>query len=233
MAFVYLIRHGQAGFGTQHYDALSALGQQQAEYLGAWLRTCDIQPASCRSGSMQRQQQTAHHAGYADKLLSIDARLNEFDYLDVLSAHIPNCTSDAALLDFLKHQAGDPRRVFQRVFSEAVAHWVAHERKVDGAPYRETWRAFQQRTQAALAEAVDWSRTHSASVLLFTSGGVISAMVQPLLGIADARIFTLNSTLLNTGITRLRVGHQRVQLDYLNACPHLEAQRQIDLQTHR
>ena len=34
MAFVYLIRHGQAGFGTQHYDALSPLGHQQSGVVG-------------------------------------------------------------------------------------------------------------------------------------------------------------------------------------------------------
>lgn len=240
MAFVYLIRHGQAGFGTQHYDALSPLGQRQAEHLGAWLRTCHIQSASCRSGSMQRQRQTAQLCvplilgeQSAAPPIQTDERLNEFDYLDILSAHIPNCSSDAALLGFLNQQSGDPRRVFQRLFSEAVAHWVAHERKIDGSAYRERWHEFQQRTQAALTDAVGLARAEGVNVMLFTSGGVISAMVQNLLGIGDERIFDLNSTLLNTGITRLRVGHKRVHLDYLNACPHLELQRQADLQTHR
>ena len=237
MAAVYLIRHGQASFGTHHYDALSPLGQQQAEQLGAWLRTCAIEPARWYSGSMQRQQQTAQHTcaalELADASLHTDARLNEFDYLDVLSAHIPNCTSDAALLDFLRQQMGDPRRVFQRIFSEAVVHWVAHTHKIDGTAYRETWREFQQRVQAALADAVEFACNDNASVMLFTSGGVISAMVQNLLGISDERIFDLNSILLNTGITRLRVGQKRVWVDYLNACPHLEWQRQANLQTHR
>ena len=182
MAAVYLIRHGQASFGTHHYDALSPLGQQQAEQLGAWLRTCAIEPARWYSGSMQRQQQTAQHTcaalELADASLHTDARLNEFDYLDVLSAHIPNCTSDAALLDFLRQQMGDPRRVFQRIFSEAVVHWVAHTHKIDGTAYRETWREFQQRAQAALADAVEFACNDNASVMLFTSGGVISAMVQ-------------------------------------------------------
>lgn len=248
MATIYLIRHGQAGFGTQNYDALSPLGQTQAQLLGAWLRTCQVQPMRVWSGSMQRQRQTATHCASSmwastlnadDGGLNVDERLNEFDYLDILSAYIPNCTSDAALVHYLTQQTDDPRRVFQKIFAQAVAHWVGSATKIDGTPYRETWPAFQQRTQAVLQDVVTQVRDgerdgeRDAAVLLFTSGGVISAMVQPLLGISDARIFDLNHSLLNTGISRLRVGRQRVRLDYLNACPHLESQAQPDLQTHR
>lgn len=233
MAAVYLVRHGQAQFGSHNYDELSPLGYRQAQCLGAWLQACQITPSAYHSGSLQRQQQTAYEAGVLPERLQIDERLNEFDYLDVLAAHIPNCASDADLVRYLGQQSGDPRRAFQRVFSEAVAHWVAYERKIDGTVYRETWRAFQQRTQAALADAVALARASEHSVMLFTSGGVISALVQPVLGIDDARIFDLNSRLLNTGISRLHVGRQRVRLDYLNACPHLEIQRQPDHQTHR
>ena len=94
-------------------------------------------------------------------------------------------------------------------------------------------RGTRWRTQAALTDAVELARAEGVNVMLFTSGGVISAMVQNLLGISDERIFDLNSILLNTGITRLRVGQKRVWVDYLNACPHLEWQRQANLQTHR
>ena len=31
MASLYLIRHGQASFGSDHYDQLSPLGQRQAD----------------------------------------------------------------------------------------------------------------------------------------------------------------------------------------------------------
>ena len=36
MSTLYLIRHGQASFGAEDYDVLSALGAEQARALGAY-----------------------------------------------------------------------------------------------------------------------------------------------------------------------------------------------------
>jgi broad specificity phosphatase PhoE len=37
MASIYLIRHGQASFGSANYDQLSTLGQRQADVTGEFL----------------------------------------------------------------------------------------------------------------------------------------------------------------------------------------------------
>ncbi len=39
MASLYLIRHGQASFGSDNYDQLSPLGQRQADVSGRFF--CD------------------------------------------------------------------------------------------------------------------------------------------------------------------------------------------------
>ena len=38
MGTLYLVRHGQASFGTDDYDLLSELGVRQCERLGEWFR---------------------------------------------------------------------------------------------------------------------------------------------------------------------------------------------------
>ena len=39
---LYLIRHGQASFGTAHYDRLSALGREQVTHLREHLPRADF-----------------------------------------------------------------------------------------------------------------------------------------------------------------------------------------------
>ena len=37
MGTIYLVRHGQASFGSDDYDQLSPLGEEQSWHLGQWL----------------------------------------------------------------------------------------------------------------------------------------------------------------------------------------------------
>src|SRR5690606_2569297 len=77
---LYLIRHGQASFGTDHYDRLSDLGRRQAEVLGHYLRDHGIHLDAAYSGSLQRQQDTAQLALASQPgapALQVDPRFNE------------------------------------------------------------------------------------------------------------------------------------------------------------
>ena len=56
---IYLIRHGQASFGADNYDVLSALGAQQAEIVGDYLIETGVTLTACYSGEMRRQKDTA------------------------------------------------------------------------------------------------------------------------------------------------------------------------------
>ena len=62
MATIYLIRHGQASFGTDNYDRLSDLGSRQAEVLGEYFRDHGIAFDAVYSGDLQRQRETARLA---------------------------------------------------------------------------------------------------------------------------------------------------------------------------
>ena len=60
MGTLYLVRHGQASFGADDYDQLSALGRQQAVRLGQYLRP-KLQEKPLEAvlmGSLKRHRQT-------------------------------------------------------------------------------------------------------------------------------------------------------------------------------
>ena len=59
MAMVLLVRHGQAAFGTEHYDRLSDQGRQQARWLGEYLAARGLRFRTVVAGTLARQRDTA------------------------------------------------------------------------------------------------------------------------------------------------------------------------------
>ena len=83
MAELFLVRHGQASFGTDDYDRLSAAGEQQGvlgEYFAQQALTFDR--VIC--GTLNRHAQTvdAILRGWAAKARVVDRHpgLNEYDF---------------------------------------------------------------------------------------------------------------------------------------------------------
>ena len=68
MGSIYLIRHGQASFGADDYDVLSATGVRQAEVLGEHLASLGLRFDRCVAGDLRRQRHTAE---------AVMGRLNE------------------------------------------------------------------------------------------------------------------------------------------------------------
>ncbi len=58
MATLYFVRHGQASFGADDYDQLSALGRSQAEALGAHWAARGVTFNAVFRGTLKRHQQT-------------------------------------------------------------------------------------------------------------------------------------------------------------------------------
>lgn len=59
MGQIYMIRHGQASFGSDNYVELSALGTEQGRLLGEWFANNRRKFDRIVVGSMQRHWQTA------------------------------------------------------------------------------------------------------------------------------------------------------------------------------
>ena len=59
MSTLYLVRHGQASFGTDNYDQLSATGREQVQVLGNYFASLGERIDTIYSGALMRQRETA------------------------------------------------------------------------------------------------------------------------------------------------------------------------------
>ena len=224
MGQIYLVRHGQASFGAEDYDELSDLGAQQSRLLGGWLANLRQPLGRVVTGSLKRHRQTADAclAALPEPLKPgngwrVDAGFDEYDHHEMLLRHRPEFKDPAAAKKILE-QGGNPRRMFQQIFSEAMARWMSGRFDAD---YRESWPAFRARCTGAVRKLVDEAGA-SQTAIVFTSGGPITAICQDLLGIPDERAAALNYGLVNSAMTKLLYQPGRVSLSYLNSFPHLE-----------
>ena len=237
MNSIFLIRHGQASFDADDYDQLSPLGMEQSRLLGTWMRSMNYVPERIICGAAKRHRQTAQHCLQAwrqdlyqlpEEGWVIDAGFNEFDHEEVILKAHPQFETFKELRQFIEHQP-QPRRAFQELFTTAMQRWTSNQH----ADYAEAWPVFQQRCRAALHAAAE----ESGPTWIFTSGGTISVLLQAVLGISDQRIFDLNASLVNSGLTRLysrqRDGSTHFSLSTLNSAVHLEVHQAPALISYR
>lgn len=232
MGAVYLIRHGQASFGSSNYDQLSDTGMEQARVLGAALHN-RLMPDAVFRGSMLRHEQTADGAlGAMDSLCvqQIDEGYNEYAHEDIIVKLRPMYANKLLMKADLAKTL-NPRKAFQNVLTEAMARWMSGEHDAD---YDETWPQFQRRCNEALAQTIAASGP-SKTVLVFTSGGVISAIAQQLLGLSDEATLKLQWTLANAAITKVIYSAKTGQkyLSSLNEHVHFEGDQNAHLITYR
>lgn len=209
MSVVLLVRHGQASFGADDYDVLSAAGEEQSRILGASLAHRGSAPALSVRGAMKRHRQTAEAAGFADSM--VDDGWNEFDHVQVLAAHTPPESAEAV----------SENRAFQQWFEQATQRWM------DGShddEYDESFHAFTTRVDSALQRVVERLEPGQDAVV-FTSGGAIAAVGSALLGGGQQLWQRLNSVTVNTGITKVVAGARGLTLVSFNDHVHLEPDR--------
>lgn len=224
MGQIYLVRHGQASFGSADYDRLSDLGVEQSRLLGDWYAQRRQGFHRVITGGMNRHRQTAVAClGALPRNLrkegdwETDAGFAEYDHDEILQRHRPEFGDVVELQRFLA-DSENPREAFQQNFAAAMARWMGGERDSE---YRESWPAFRGRCIAALQRVV-MSPGASQSIIVFTSGGTISTLCQHVLGLRDQKMFELNWTLANAGVTKLLYKGDRLSLSYLNNFAHLE-----------
>ncbi|WP_433788869.1 histidine phosphatase family protein [Actinoplanes sp. CA-252034] len=209
MPRLLLIRHGQASFGADDYDALSEIGHEQARTLGRSFAERGIRPALLVRGAMRRHDETA--AGIVEGLKEpvetvVDAGWDEFDFHHVVTIHRPDFRTGTA-------------RAFQEVFEAATARWSSGEH--DGE-YAESFTAFRERVTAALERVRELLRVHR-DIAVVSSGGPI-AMAAGLLTTGSAAGWAaLNRVSVNTGVTKVIAGSRGLSLSTFNEHTHVEA----------
>lgn len=224
MAVIRLIRHGQASFGLKNYDQLSELGVQQSRVLGESLkdRVGEVDLVIC--GAMKRHAQTAE-ATLGAMGLELEARIdeswNEFDHEEVIVRQKPAYKSKTLMVADLARK-GDPRHQFQLLFDDALARWTAG---LHNDEYSEPWTDFVERARAGLAslEGEDGAK----NVLVFTSGGPVSAVAAALLGLGPDGWMRLNRTCANCSETKIVSGRSGTSLVTWNAHSWFDEDREL------
>ena len=235
MGQIYLVRHGQASFGSADYDRLSDVGVQQARLLGEWYAERRQGFSRVITGGMNRHRQTAVAClGALPRNLrkegdwETDAGFAEYDHDQIITRHRPEFADVGALQRFLA-ESEKPREAFQANFEAAMARWMGGEYDAD---YDEAWPSFRTRVVSAL-QRVLMAPGSAQSIIIFTSGGTIATLCQHLLGLSDQKMFALNWTLANAGVTKLLYKDERVSLSYLNNFAHLEWPGKLGTVTYR
>ena len=212
MGDLWLIRHGQAGEMMGEYDLLSERGWEQSRVAGAaWRHIAPIH--HCIHGAMRRHRETA--TGFAEGFGGLpdaveDAAWNEFDHQSVIKA---------ALAGGLTPDREAGRAGFFRFFLDAMGRWASGAHDGD---YPESYVAFQDRVVGGL-ERASARLGKGESAVVFTSGGAISAVCRHLLDLTPEKAFTINLSLVNTGVTRVRIGGGWTTLASLNVHAHFDA----------
>lgn len=220
MATIHLIRHGQASFGKEDYDKLSAKGWEQGRVLGHWLAN-KVGATLVAGGNMRRHRETveAMASGMDTALpgMQVIEGFNEFDHAEVLERYRPQWADRAVMARDLA-AFPKPARAFQQAFVESVQRWADGDYDAD---YGETWAMFKARVLAAFEQLID--SADGADVLVATSGGPIAVIVQSLLALEDSRALALNEVIANTSVTRVLYSGGRRSLAVFNNYSHLEA----------
>lgn len=225
MTVIRLIRHGQATFGLKNYDQLSKLGVEQSAQLGRSLgrRVGEVDLVIC--GSMKRHRQTAEAAIGAmgvDLEPVVDDRWNELDHEQLIVRQKPIYRSKAVMVADLTRR-GDPKNQFQKLFDKALERWTSGD---FDAEYGEPWPSFLARTTGAFESLLSRDQK-PANVLVFTSGGPISAVTAALLGLDAEGWMRFNRTCANCSETKFVVGRSGTSLVTWNAHNWFDADRSL------
>jgi broad specificity phosphatase PhoE len=232
MSTLYLIRHGQASFGTDNYDRLSPVGEQQVRELGRYFSALGERIDHIYSGSLHRQTQTAeiiaNELGAAAPAVSIEPAFDEYDSDVILQTFAKSLNPEqlaAAGWPELRHD----RKKFQFFLERAARAWV--EAQIE-AEEMLPWHGFHGRIRTAL-EHIMRTQGRSKTLLISTSGGVIGTIVAHVLGLSNHMSIELNWAVHNASITRLFYSSEKVSLSMFNALPHLDRAELRELITYR
>lgn len=236
MGSIYLIRHGQASFGADDYDVLSAIGVRQSQALGAHLAQLGISLDRCIAGDLRRQRDTAQLAleamrasGCEVPAIDSDPAFNEFDADGVIRSLLPEVLpQEPDALHILRNGAQN-RSAFQRLFALMVQRWHDGEHTADGL---ESWASFVARVEGGLQRVLQ--RAGSAdNIALFTSGGTIAALLHLITRISPSQAFALNWQIINTSLSHLKFRGSEVVLNAFNSQAHVQLLRAPELVTYR
>lgn len=213
MSTLVLLRHGQAAFGSDHYDTLSPLGEAQARATGGFFtdRGWDFDRMYC--GPRQRHSLTAALANnIVRKEFIVEQRLDEFAEGSTILA---SAEKRAGLIPGGSASLDSHNRM--RAYMGEIRLWTDHQAQFDGAP---SAVEFNTRVGDWLA-SVTSNPVAGQQLLAVTSAGVIAAVVCRILGLPLQDIATYMGVLGNASMTTILFSKGRCTLQEFNVTAHL------------
>ncbi|MDP4651054.1 MAG: histidine phosphatase family protein, partial [Haliea sp.] len=128
MATLYLFRHGQASFGADDYDKLSALGCRQAQVLGEYLRDQGIKLDAAYSGGLLRQRETTALAlsSQPDEVAHhIDPRFDEVRNDEQIRHLVPVVAKANPAIQTLVDKGLSSSKDYQKVIEAVFTYWTS------------------------------------------------------------------------------------------------------------
>ena len=205
MSKITLVRHGQASFGSNHYDKLSDIGRLQAQRVGDYFKQCATEFDLILHGEMSRQSDTAaiiaESMGYSGSLVQHKGA-DEFDSENLLKAYLPQLANRS--VDFHEMIYGDNNwfksdKNFKQVFSELIRIW-----QQDQQCRFESWQSFRSRVMTFLQQVVEDGHPNRR-VLIATSGGLISVALMSLLKLPEEQFTEINLSVNNASLTDVKL----------------------------
>jgi broad specificity phosphatase PhoE len=217
MGTLYLVRHGQASFGTDNYDQLSALGESQGHKLGAYFARKQIAFEAILSGTLMRHRQT-HAAiqegmGVLPQAVSLWPGLNEYDSQAIIAAMQPQALASPMTPEGYRQHFG--------LLRQGLTQWIMGQIQPQGMP---NWPEFQD----GVRQALDHVRLQcEGKVLLVSSGGPIATAISLVLRTPPDSTVELNMRLRNSAVTEFEFSSKRHSLLTFNSVAHLDDARLI------
>lgn len=221
MATIYLIRHGQASFGAEDYDKLSALGVRQAQVVGEYFRDHGIILDAAYSGELLRQRETAQLAiasQPSEVPHHIDPRFNEIRNDEQLEYLLPELVKTRPALRQLVDRGLSSSKDYQKVIDAVFNHWVSTE---CDEPRIQSWGEYSNGVYQALKEVMT-DQGSGKTVGIFTSGGTIATIVARVLGLPGEQTYQFYEPVFNCSITQIFYNGDRTSLSYFNDRSYLQ-----------
>lgn len=213
MGTVYLVRHGQASFGADNYDQLSALGMRQCVRLGEYFRHKGVTFDAALVGTLARQKQSLAciAEGLQTQIEPLSwPGLNEYDSKAVVQAIHPGPLERPTTPELVREHF--------RLLREGLAAWIEGKTKPEGMMSHADF-------VTGITSALDHVRaTHyGKNVLVVSSGGPISTIVAHTLGAPLNSMIEINLRIRNSSVSELTFTPKRHSLVTYNTLPHLDS----------
>jgi broad specificity phosphatase PhoE len=221
MGRLFLVRHGQASFGSDDYDRLSELGTRQCRRLGEHWRARALRFEAAFTGTLRRHRQSfdalAEGMGGLAEPTALPG-MNEYDAEAIVRAIHPQPLPRPDTPELVRQHF--------RLLKDGLMQWMAGRSQPAGMP---SWREFS----GGVAEALERVRSqHTGDVLIVSSGGPIATAVAMVLDAPTASVVELNLRMRNSAVTEFAFTPKRHALVTFNTLPHLEAEGLADWVTH-